>query len=523
MTERRGVRRLWIPITAVVAAAIAWFAPLYVQSESLDTQTFTLACSSFVLLCGLVVAAWLLFGSGMATAVRYVLFVLMVGLPLASVRSVAFDGNMRPRLVMRWEPVASQVVSADRSNRPTAAGQPIGEPTPEDFPEFRNFHRDGILTGLTVGRDWATNPPKQLWRQPAGEGYAGFSVVGSAAVTMEQRNDMEAVICYDADTGNQRWVYEYPALFQEPVGGVGPRSNPTIAGGDVYTFGATGVLLRLDGTTGQLKWRYDAFAGDAPNLEWAMAGSPLVVDNLVIINPGAQSETAAGRAVVALNRDTGKPVWQSGKRKAGYASPMLATLCGVRQVLTFDAAAVAGFDPATGMELWSFPFEHTNDPGINVAQPLVLGDDRLFIAAGYGVGGAAIRLAKSDAGFAVEELWRTSHMKCKFASPVLVDGFIYGLDDGILACIDATTGKRKWKDGRYGHGQILSSGNLLIIGAEAGKLVLVEASPAALKEVAAIQALDGPKNWNHLTVARGRAYMRNHKEMACYALPIDKK
>ncbi len=521
MTEHCGIRRLWIPITALVAAAIAWFLPLYVVSDNLDAQTFTLACSSFVLLCGLVVAAWLLFGSGLRPGVRYGLFALLVGLPLALVRGVAFDGFMRPRLVPRWEPVASQVVTADRGSQSQAAGQPIGEPTAEDYPEFRNVRRDGVITGLTLARDWTANPPKPLWRQPAGEGYSGFSVVGSAAVTMEQRNANEAVVCYDANTGHQRWVYEYEAAFSDPVGGPGPRATPTIAGGDVYTFGATGVLLRLDGTTGQLKWRYDACSAEAPNIEWAMAGSPLVVDNLVIVNPGAQTPAAAGRAVVALDRDTGKPVWQSGSRKAGYASPMLATLCGVRQVLTFDATAAAGYDPATGKELWNVPFVHPNDPGINVAQPLVLGDDRLFLTAGYSMGGVALRLTKSGDGFAVEELWRTSQMRCKFASPVLAGSYIYGIDDGILACIDATTGKRKWKDGRYGHGQLLLAGDLLIVGAEGGRLALVEASPKACKEVAAIRALEGPKVWNHLTVARGRAYLRSHTEMVCYELPTE--
>src|SRR5207253_1242770 len=147
-----------------------------------------------------------------------------------------------------------------------------------------------------------------LWRQPCGGGYAGFAVAGNLAVTIEQRRDQEAVVAYDTATGRERWAYAYPAQFTEQLGGPGPRATPTIAGRDVCSLGATGHLVCLDAATGQLKWAVDILT-DNQNLTWGMSGSPLVYDNVVVVNPGAQTEAAKGRAVVAYHRATGKEIW----------------------------------------------------------------------------------------------------------------------------------------------------------------------------------------------------------------------
>src|SRR5262249_13714974 len=171
--------------------------------------------------------------------------------------------------------------------------------------------------------------------------------------TLEQRRDREAVVCYDATTGREVWVYSYPALFEETLGGPGPRATPTIRDGAVYSLGATGVPVCLDAATGKLK-------GPAPvnilennaNLHWAMSGSPLVYDQVVVVNPGTQSEAARGRALVAYDRATGQEVWKSGATKAGYSSPMLAVLGGVRQILLFDGEGLGGYSAADGKELW---------------------------------------------------------------------------------------------------------------------------------------------------------------------------
>ena len=165
-----------------------------------------------------------------------------------------------------------------------------------------------------------------MWRQPVGGGYASFAVAGDLAVTIEQRRDQEAVVGYDVATGHERWTYSYPAHFVERLGGPGPRATPTIRDGDVYSLGATGVLACLKAATGELKWSVNILDGQ-PNVAWAMSGSPLVYDRFVVVNPGAQTAANQGKAVVAYDRETGKPVWRAGSARAGYSSPMLVT-CG---------------------------------------------------------------------------------------------------------------------------------------------------------------------------------------------------
>jgi outer membrane protein assembly factor BamB len=133
-----------------------------------------------------------------------------------------------------------------------------------------------------------------------------------------------------------------------------------------------------------------------------------------------------------------------------------------------------------------------------------------------------LQVSHADGKWKVEPLWSNTNLRCKFSSPVFRAGFIYGLDEAHLVCLDAASGERKWKGDRYGFGQILLAGDAVLVGAENGRLVLVGAMPDRFRELAAIRALSGDKNWNHLAVSRGRALVRNHFEMACYQLPMPK-
>jgi outer membrane protein assembly factor BamB len=261
---------------------------------------------------------------------------------------------------------------------------------------------------------------------------------------------------------------------------------------------------------------------DNDSIQWGMSGSPLVYDRFVVVNPGAQRESAKGRAVVAYDRDTGAVRWAAGDRTASYSSPQLTTLGGVRQVLVFDGEAIGSFDSDTGKELWSY--EWKTDPPVNVAQPLVIDGDRVFIASGYGHGCAMLKVTQADGKWSAKPEWENKNLKCKFSNPVYRDGFIYGIDEsaGGLTCLDAGSGQRKWRDGRYGNGQILLAGDLIVVGTENGRVVLVEANPAAFREASSLRVLDGAKNWNYLALARGRAFVRNHEMMACYELPTEK-
>jgi outer membrane protein assembly factor BamB len=512
--------RFWLPWIviglSVVLAVILWSWPAH--NPHLQRGPRTLASIGLVILTILSISIWAVFFSGWSWWLRLGTLALPFVLMGAcwSALTVRFSGDMVPLVQFGWTADQDESLEAHRREheKPAYPGSvDLKQVLPSDFPEYRGRRRDGIVTGPALARNWA-DPPPCLWRQPVGGGYSSFAVVGDIAITLEQRRDQESVVCYDATTGRERWLYAYTARFSEKLGGIGPRATPTIAESDVFSLGATGTLVCLEADSGQLKWSVNILK-DNKNISWGMSGSPLVYDQIVVVNPGAQVPSAAGKALVAYDRNTGKPVWSSASTHAGYSSPMLATLAGKRQILLFDGEGVGGYDATSGQELWRFPWQTYTE--INVAQPIVLDDDQVFISSGYGTGCALLKVSHHDGRWSVEAVWRKKTMQSKFANPVAYRGYIYGLNDGTLGCIDQRTGERKWRGERYGHGQLLLAGDLLVILSEWGEIVLVEASPEGPREVAKFQAIEG-KTWNYPALANGKIYVRNDMEMACYDL-----
>ncbi|MBX3411375.1 MAG: PQQ-like beta-propeller repeat protein [Pirellulales bacterium] len=511
-------------LLATVAVVLIWVLPV----EFFD-RGMRFSFSALAAVLGFVtVSVWFIFSSGLPwrwrTAYLVTLCCLALFFPL-TVRRVDFTGDMLPSFEYRWQLDRYSKLEAHRaSHRPAAtatasaeleAGTPI-EVGPHDVLEYRGRERDGVVTGPALARDWNQQSPEKLWRQPVGGGYAAFDIVGPYAFTIEQRKEQEAIVAYDKQTGEERWVYQYPAFFSEAMGGEGPRATPTYADGRLYSLGATGVLACLDASTGKLIWERNIFQENAAkNLVWGMSGSPLVYDQLVVVNPGAQQGNPSSRAVLAFERDSGRLAWASETAMASYASPMLVELAGVRQVLIFDAQGVAGLEPATGERLWRQ--EWISDYDINAAQPVLIEGDRLLISSGKG--SALLHVSQVDGAWQVDELWRNRNMKASYANPVVHDGNIYGLDEGILVSLDLATGKRHWKKGRHGHGQLLLADDLLVILSEQGQLVLVEATPEEYRELGSLPAIEG-RTWNNPTLVDGTIYVRNHLEMAAYKLPL---
>jgi outer membrane protein assembly factor BamB len=237
----------------------------------------------------------------------------------------------------------------------------------------------------------------------------------------------------------------------------------------------------------------------------------LIVDDKVIVLPGGPG----GKSVVAYHKDTGARVWSVLDDTQAYTAPMVATLAGRRQLIVVTAERAVGLTVEDGRLLWERDW--VTEYGVNASQPIVIGDNRLFLSAGYGHGAAVIELTPAGETFTMRTIWSNTRMKNKFTSSVLYDGYIYGLDEAILACMDAQTGELKWKGGRYGYGQLVLASGHLIVAAENGDLALVKASPDAHQEVARFKAIDG-KTWNHPAIADGRLFVRNADEMAAFDL-----
>jgi outer membrane protein assembly factor BamB len=412
-------------------------------------------------------------------------------------------------------PVTPPVTPVAPSATPTApAPESPADPAivwTTHWTDFRGPRRDGHYTAGPIRTDWTTLRP--LWKQPVGGGFASFVVAGGRAFTIEQRGQDEVAAAYDVLTGRELWTNAWSALLRDSMGGDGPRATPTWHDGRLYVLGGAGEFRALDAATGRTLWRTnileDAGAG---NIDWGMAASPLIVDNTVVVLPGGDN----GQSVVAYDRESGTRVWGALDDKAGYSSPMLVTLAGVRQILTFTGTRLVGLAPEHGKLLWEFPWETGTE--VNASQPLIVGPDRVFISTDYGADGAMLQLeAGADGQIIARELWRTNRMNNYFTSPVLHDGFIYGLDRSILACIDASTGELKWKGGRYGYGQVMLASGHLIVLTEEGELALVRADPKAHHEIARFTALEG-KSMNNPAMSDGILLIRNAEEMAAFDL-----
>ena len=410
------------------------------------------------------------------------------------------------------QPANAQPASAASPGVPNAPAETASAHASRNYwTDFRGPRRDGRYDEMNIQTKWPASGLTPIWKQPIGVGYASFVIADGRAYTIEQRRGQEVVTAYDIATGREQWKQGWNALYSDSTGD-GPRATPTWDNGRLYALGATGELRCLDAKTGAVAWGRNILSENgANNLQWAQSASPLIVDDKVIVLPGGGS----GKSVVAYNKNSGAPVWKSQDDIQAYVSPMLVTLGGRRQILVVSSYRAFGLAPENGALLWSHTWD--TDMGINVSQPIVVDNNRFFISSGYGKGAALIELTGSGDKFASRTVWENINMKNKFNSSVLHEGHVYGLDEGILTCVDVNNGTRKWKGGRYGYGQVILASGHLIVMSEAGELALVKASPDQYTEVAKFKALEG-KTWNYPAIAGGTLLVRNSNEMAAYSL-----
>lgn len=389
---------------------------------------------------------------------------------------------------------------------------PPAPPPPAYWTDFRGPNRAGAYTETEIQTDWPASGLPRLWKQPIGGGYASFTVGDGRAYTIEQRRKREAITAYDPETGRELWAFSYPAFFDEVLGGAGPRATPVYHDGLLYSLGANGDLYCLAAQTGKPKWSKNILTDNAAeNPHWAMAGSPLLVDDKVIVAPGG----ANAKSIVAYHRLTGAPIWRSLNDRVGYTSPILATLASERQIIWISGQRAVGLAPETGALLWEFPFPAQMD--MNCSQPVVIDETHVLLSSSQGPGAALLEITRTGDTYAARPVWQNNRLKNKFNSSVLYQGYIYGLDETILECMEPLTGEVKWKGGRYGYGQVLLAGSHLVVLTEQGDVVLVRATPESHQELAHFSALEG-RTWNIPAIDNGLLLVRNTTEMACFRL-----
>ena len=405
-------------------------------------------------------------------------------------------------------PSPPPAVNEAREERATA-------PTPiakAEWPGFRGADRDSVVHGVRIETNWSQQPPVAIWRKPVGPGWSSFAVRGNVIYTQEQRGEDEIVAAYSLTTGEPVWRHRDAARFWESNGGPGPRGTPTLGDdGRVYSFGGTGILNALDARTGKTIWsRHAAADAKATVPDWGFSSSPVLMNDLVVIAVAGQ--------LAAYERASGQPRWHGPAHGFSYSSPHLVTIDGVQQVLLLSAAGMTSV-AADGTVLW----EHQWSGGAIVQPARASSDGDILISALGGTGGAGIRrigVAQTSGKWTTEERWTSNGLKPYYNDYVVHKGHAYGFDGTILSSIDLSDGKRKWKGGRYGGGQLLllADQDVLLVVSEEGDVALVSATPDQFTELARFKALDG-KTWNHPVVVGDVLLVRNGEEMAAFRLP----
>jgi len=397
-----------------------------------------------------------------------------------------------------------------------------------EWPQYRGPRTDGA-TAERVQTPWPEDGPRQLWKVPLNAGFSSFAISGGRAFTLVTRSEggvnSETCVALEAETGKELWAvplavakYDGGGNSGAPDnnGGDGPRSTPASDGNRVFVLTASLVLHCLEAADGKMVWKKDLVREfRARNISWQNAASPLLEGNLIFVCAGGE-----GQSLLCFHKDAGALVWKAESDRMTHATPIVTTIHDHRQVIFLTQSGLVSVIPGTGKVLWRhrFPFSTST-----AASPVV-GGDIVYCSAGYGVGATAVRVARPENGWRVTELWRKSNeLMNHWSTPVYYEGHVYGLfgfkkyGQVPLKCIELVTGKEKWSRDGFGQGGNVLAGDKVVVLAENGNLVVVEATPSAYREVARHRAITG-KCWNIPAISNGRVYARSTKEGACFDL-----
>ena len=529
---KRKSRRYWFPIAWPILLVLFC---VIVQLSTDDQGLANSAIHLSVILAAVGWSVWILMRSGPGLSSR-IAFAAVLLLPVLAhylqFSPIETINNGDVGLVgwkWRWsDPDRDLEAKTVKSDRATQL-----QTTPLDYPGFLGTRYWAEVSEAALDPDWETQPPTELWRQRIGAGWSSFAVVGNLAFTQEQRGEQEMVSCYDLESGDLVWSHADDARFDPSgggsLGGVGPQATPTVNDGRVFSHGATGIINCLDAATGELLWSHDVEKEfGVETLLWGKSSSPVVYGDWILVSIGdaaanvEEAYSQAGNSLVAFSQESGEIVWKAGDRRSSYATPVVTTLAGVEQIVVVNEDFVTSHRASDGTILWEHPWEGRSDSNASASQPIPVGDDRVFLSKGYGIGSELIQVSNEGDQWKSETLWKKPIMKTKMGNVVLRDGYVYGLDGVNLGCVELATGKKRWVKRRrpgFGHGQVLLAGEHILVLTENGEVVLVDVNSDEYTERGSFPALEGV-TWNNPTLVGSRLLVRNAEWAACYELPL---
>lgn len=531
VTNSRPARARWFPLAwLILVVGVCYWVQTSDQEQDVKNTVLLLSFGAFFL--GW--STWHVVFSGESRRRRLLIGLLPWGLAAVFFSSIELVNNGDVGFVgwrWRWGARPDEKLAA-----PVGQQQAIldWQPTSHDYPRFLGNGYWAEVPHVQLSTDWSTHPPQEIWRRDVGAGWSGFALVGDYAITQEQRGDQELVVCYRMNSsqpdGEVIWSHADTVRFDPggagALGGIGPRATPTVHNGRVYTMGATGIVNCLEATSGKLLWSHDTLAEtDTTNIMWGKASSPLIVEResgstLVVVSVGAPTGS-----LVAYDAETGKEIWSAGNKRSSYASPVLAELLGERLIVSVNEDLVTAHRVEDGKIVWSYEWLGNSDSDATVSQPIPLAGDQLFLSKGYGVGSTLLELKRNDADeIEAKPIWTQKTMKTKMGNVVIRDGYVYGLDGGILQCIDLAEGRNQWKKRRVpaiGHGQIMLVGDTIVVLSESGELILVEPTPEEYRELANMRVFPPEQvTWNNPAFSAPYLLLRNAQQVVCLQMPL---
>ncbi|WP_372721917.1 PQQ-binding-like beta-propeller repeat protein [Novipirellula sp.] len=476
----------------------------------------------------------------------YPLLVPIVALTAAAAfaslfRFEGFSGEMVPDFKPRfWSANQPERIPIAAGSTDTLAPLEPSEQTiaAEDSTGFLGNSRNGFIAKRQFEVPADAAEAEVLWKQGIGEGWAGFAVSSDRVVTLEQRDTTESLTCYRIGDGALLWAVSHQARHEHPLGGIGPRSTPTIMGERVYALGATGKLWCINIKTGEEIWNADLLKIAGWNqtqsetaIAWGRAASPLLVDGLCVVPLGGPSDPAippselakAGRGLIAFDAASGEIRWTAGEDQISYASPMLLTLAGQRQIVIVNESTVSGHRIEDGKRLWSFEWPGQSNAGANCSSVVLAGENRFLVGKGYGGGSALVEVtADVDGEFVAKSVWQSGRvLKTKFANTVVIGDTAYALSNGSLEAVAIADGDQRWqqpRSERSGQGQILVAEDTIVVQDEAGDVLFVQLDEDQYQLELRLPALNS-KTWNVPTIAGRHLIVRNDREVICFLLP----
>ena len=380
-----------------------------------------------------------------------------------------------------------------------------------DWPQWQGPDRTGNSKETGLLKQWPASGPTVVWTATGlGSGYGSMAIAGDRVFVQGTRNGNSIVVAYNRADGKEVWSKGLGRLGDDDRGS-GPRGTPTVDGDRIYVLTENGELACLK-TDGAEVWRRNILREfNGRQLQWLISESPLVDGAHLIVSPGGP-----GAGMVKLDKMTGKTVWQSKELSdpAGYASPIVADVQGVRSYMTFTAGAGVGVRASDGKLMWRY--DRAANGTANITTPLFF-DNKVFFSSGYGTGAGLVQLSAQNGSVSANEVYFTREMKNHHGGVVLVNGYLYGFDETILTCLEFATGKRMWRDRSVGKGAVTYADGHLYIQSENNVFGLAEASPSGYVEKGRFNIPDkGYPSWAHPVVSDGRLYVRNQDSVIAY-------